>query len=256
MTEKSVGDFRKDNTFSSHFLLSPSLSETIGMHLESDISSSLRTCDVTQNVNAHVINTFGLRRFHLRREREFTPNSKKDQEYWEKRHRNNAAAQKSRIKRRIQDSVLETRVNELIKDNCRLRNEVFAWKRKFGIPENQVVTLGDHENGAFYSKEQCSANASNQTKYTSFTSYNDNAISKRRKESHTLLKKWKSKESGTIQNHESANCFSKELQNLSNSTYITTPRPFDSSLKTTDEDNLLPDSTSREDEEVQYEYVF
>ncbi|KAF7491546.1 Nuclear factor interleukin-3-regulated protein [Sarcoptes scabiei] len=72
-----------------------------------------------------------------RKQREFIPDSKKDESYWDRRKRNNEAAKRSREKRRISDLVLETRVLELTRENSILKAELFAIKEKFGISPNQ-----------------------------------------------------------------------------------------------------------------------
>ncbi|XP_075589701.1 uncharacterized protein LOC124496183 isoform X2 [Dermatophagoides farinae] len=72
-----------------------------------------------------------------RKQREFIPDSKKDESYWDRRKRNNEAAKRSREKRRISDLVLETRVLELTRENSILKAELYAIKEKFGISQNQ-----------------------------------------------------------------------------------------------------------------------
>ncbi|KAI1289504.1 Nuclear factor interleukin-3-regulated protein [Halotydeus destructor] len=74
-----------------------------------------------------------------RKPREFIPDQKKDECYWDRRRRNNEAAKRSREKRRISDMVLETRVLELSRENAILRAELFAVKEKFGLPANQIL---------------------------------------------------------------------------------------------------------------------
>uniref|UniRef100_A0A672IQH8 Nuclear factor interleukin-3-regulated protein-like n=1 Tax=Salarias fasciatus TaxID=181472 RepID=A0A672IQH8_SALFA len=68
-----------------------------------------------------------------RRKREFTPNEKKDEGYWDKRRKNNEAAKRSREKRRANDMVLEKRVLDLLEENARLRAELLALKFRFGL---------------------------------------------------------------------------------------------------------------------------
>lgn len=77
--------------------------------------------------------------FNLRKQREFIPDSKKDESYWDRRRRNNEAAKRSREKRRISDVLLEQRVLELTRENQVLRAELFAIKEKFGIPPNHQI---------------------------------------------------------------------------------------------------------------------
>lgn len=68
-----------------------------------------------------------------RRKREFIPNEKKDEGYWDKRKKNNEAAKRSREKRRANDMVLERRVLGLLEENARLRAELLALKFRFGL---------------------------------------------------------------------------------------------------------------------------
>ncbi|XP_071770034.2 nuclear factor, interleukin 3 regulated, member 3 [Centroberyx gerrardi] len=69
----------------------------------------------------------------IRRKREFIPDEKKDEGYWDKRRKNNEAAKRSREKRRANDVVLETRVLGLLEENARLRAELLALKFRFGL---------------------------------------------------------------------------------------------------------------------------
>ena len=78
-----------------------------------------------------------------RKQREFIPENRKDNHYWEKRRKNNEAARRSREKRRLHDVVLENRIVDLTRDNCQLRNELFAIKKKFGVPLNETITFDD-----------------------------------------------------------------------------------------------------------------
>ena len=79
-----------------------------------------------------------------RRLREFIPDFKKDQEYWQKRQKNNEAAKRSREKRRINDVVMGRRIFELSSENKRLRLELEALKRQYGVP----MTAEEVEAGA------------------------------------------------------------------------------------------------------------
>ncbi|KAK2829329.1 hypothetical protein Q7C36_017319 [Tachysurus vachellii] len=78
----------------------------------------------------------------LRRKREFIPQEKKDEGYWDKRKKNNEAAKRSREKRRVNDMVLENRVLGLLEENARLRAELLALKYRFGLvkePSNAAI---------------------------------------------------------------------------------------------------------------------
>ncbi|TFK01406.1 AN1-type zinc finger protein 2A [Platysternon megacephalum] len=68
-----------------------------------------------------------------RRKREFTPEDKKDNGYWDKRRKNNEAAKRSREKRRVNDLALESRVLALLEENARLKAELLALKFRFGL---------------------------------------------------------------------------------------------------------------------------
>ena len=78
--------------------------------------------------------------FPARKQREFIPDSKKDESYWDRRRRNNEAAKRSREKRRLNDMVLETRMLELTKENALLRAEIVALREKFSLPQQPLVS--------------------------------------------------------------------------------------------------------------------
>nr|XP_027205931.1 uncharacterized protein DDB_G0288805-like [Dermatophagoides pteronyssinus] len=113
-----------------------------------------------------------------RKQREFIPDSKKDESYWDRRKRNNEAAKRSREKRRISDLVLETRVLELTRENSILKAELYAIKEKFGISQNQhfidpdSVTLPLPENATKIRRSRLfssiiGGNPANRSEYTS-----------------------------------------------------------------------------------------
>ncbi|XP_006005228.1 nuclear factor, interleukin 3 regulated, member 6 [Latimeria chalumnae] len=77
----------------------------------------------------------------LRRKREFIPDEKKDDSYWDKRKKNNEAAKRSREKRRVNDMVLENRVIALLEENARLKTEVLALKLRFGVKETSETQI-------------------------------------------------------------------------------------------------------------------
>ncbi|XP_076875755.1 nuclear factor interleukin-3-regulated protein [Brachyhypopomus gauderio] len=68
-----------------------------------------------------------------RRKREFIPEEKKDNLYWERRRKNNEAAKRSREKRRLNDMVLETKLMALGEENASLKAELLSLKLKFGL---------------------------------------------------------------------------------------------------------------------------
>jgi len=79
--------------------------------------------------------------FSQRKQREFIPDNKKDDSYWDRRRRNNEAAKRSREKRRYNDMILETRVVELSKENHVLKAQLAAIKDKYGINGESVVSV-------------------------------------------------------------------------------------------------------------------
>ncbi|XP_053713467.1 nuclear factor interleukin-3-regulated protein-like [Synchiropus splendidus] len=84
----------------------------------------------------------------VRRERQLTPNEKKDEFYWARRRKNNEAARRSREKRRANGQVLERRILSLLQDNASLRAELLALKFRFGLvkgtPEGLLSPLPIH----------------------------------------------------------------------------------------------------------------
>ncbi|GLV32628.1 vrille [Carabus blaptoides fortunei] len=76
-----------------------------------------------------------------RKQREFIPDNKKDDSYWDRRRRNNEAAKRSREKRRFNDMVLEQRVVELTKENHVLKAQLEAIKEEYGICGENIVCV-------------------------------------------------------------------------------------------------------------------
>lgn len=68
-----------------------------------------------------------------RRKREFIPDEKKDNLYWERRRKNNEAAKRSREKRRLNDMVLENKLMALGEENATLKAELLSLKLRFGL---------------------------------------------------------------------------------------------------------------------------
>lgn len=79
--------------------------------------------------------------FSQRKQREFIPENKKDDSYWDRRRRNNEAAKRSREKRRLNDMLLETRVIELSKDNHILKSQLNAIFEKYGIKGESMISM-------------------------------------------------------------------------------------------------------------------
>ncbi|XP_071116729.1 transcription factor atf-2-like isoform X1 [Haliotis cracherodii] len=80
-----------------------------------------------------------------RKQREFIPENRKDNCYWEKRRKNNEAARRSREKRRLHDFALENKICDLNDENRLLRKELIAVKKKFGVPLDKCFTFSDDE---------------------------------------------------------------------------------------------------------------
>lgn len=76
-----------------------------------------------------------------RKQREFIPDNKKDESYWDRRRRNNEAAKRSREKRRLNDMVLEGRVVELTKEVHILRAQLSAVRDKYGINPESLISI-------------------------------------------------------------------------------------------------------------------
>jgi vrille len=79
--------------------------------------------------------------FNQRKQREFIPDNKKDDSYWDRRRRNNEAAKRSREKRRFNDMILEQRVLELTKENHVLKAQLNACKDKFGSQADNLISM-------------------------------------------------------------------------------------------------------------------
>lgn len=90
-----------------------------------------------------------------RKQREFTPDTRKDDTYWDRRRRNNEAAKRSREKRRLNDMVLETRVMELTTENSWLKAELNAIRDKCGIPKDAPPLVNPNAMTAGTSPMQC-----------------------------------------------------------------------------------------------------
>ncbi|XP_010775569.1 uncharacterized protein [Notothenia coriiceps] len=96
--------------------------------------------------------TEGLLHKGARRKREFIPDEKKDDLYWEKRKKNNDAAKRSREKRRMNDYVLETHLLSMKEENTRLSAELMAIKLRFGLVPSAAYTA--HPNPHLHTHHQ------------------------------------------------------------------------------------------------------
>ncbi|XP_068277033.1 NFIL3 like protein [Nyctibius grandis] len=79
-----------------------------------------------------------------RRKREFMPDEKKDNMYWEKRRKNNEAAKRSREKRRLNDFAMESQLAALSEENAMLRTELLSLKLHFGLIRPDTSTYQSH----------------------------------------------------------------------------------------------------------------
>ncbi|KAM8986647.1 nuclear factor interleukin-3-regulated protein-like [Ara ararauna] len=79
-----------------------------------------------------------------RRKREFMPDDKKDNMYWEKRRKNNEAAKRSRQKRRLNDFAMESQLVALSEENSILRTELLSLKLRFGLISPDTSTYWSH----------------------------------------------------------------------------------------------------------------
>ena len=106
--------------------------------------------------------------FCTRKQREFTPDSKKDETYWDRRRRNNAAAKRSREKRRLNDMLLEKRVVQLARENHILRAQVTAVNKSYGIRPETLIDM-DQVMATLPTEDQLLNIASCPTRYEKFT---------------------------------------------------------------------------------------
>ena len=110
--------------------------------LESLMNSNSQKSDSYQANNGYDLTAIKRKElFSQRKQREFIPDSKKDDSYWDRRRRNNEAAKRSREKRRFNDMVLEQKVVELTKENHILKAQLDAIKDKFGINAENFICI-------------------------------------------------------------------------------------------------------------------
>lgn len=110
-----------------------------GMHM----SGPMSPCSQDEYSGSYDMNSHIKRKelFTQRKQREFIPDNKKDDSYWDRRRRNNEAAKRSREKRRYNDMVLEQRVVELTKENHVLKAQLDAIKDKYNICGENLVSV-------------------------------------------------------------------------------------------------------------------
>lgn len=80
-----------------------------------------------------------------RKRRDFIPNEMKDDQYWERRRKNNLAAKRSREKRRLNDIVLETKVVELSNENEMLKAKLNLMLSRLNMKECEMEQLFEEE---------------------------------------------------------------------------------------------------------------
>jgi len=106
--------------------------EAVGHPIASPAGPAIGMINLSKDIQAANSNVLCTRK-----QREFIPDSRKDDTYWDRRRKNNEAAKRSREKRRISDLLLETRVLELTRENALLHAELYAIKEEFGLPPGQ-----------------------------------------------------------------------------------------------------------------------
>lgn len=98
---------------------------------ESESSASNSSLDEQQQEDTPLNNK------SRRKKRSFIPDEKKDPVYWSQRSKNNLSAKRSRVKRRMNDLVLETKLTQLSNENEVLKAKIDMLTRKFGHLTNQ-----------------------------------------------------------------------------------------------------------------------
>jgi len=76
-----------------------------------------------------------------RKQYNYIPDKTKDSIYWSQRSRNNLSAKQSRVKRRVNDLVLETKLTQLTNENEILRAKIDMLTRKFGQKNEQLKSI-------------------------------------------------------------------------------------------------------------------
>ncbi|KAL7847725.1 hypothetical protein AOLI_G00224430 [Acnodon oligacanthus] len=97
------------------------LEEPVPVRLDQAVQSSYRS-----SVHGLRSDAVVRRAATARRKREFTPEEQKDDTYWLKRSRNNESAKRSRLRRRMEECLLEARAVELLRENENLKAALSA----------------------------------------------------------------------------------------------------------------------------------
>lgn len=106
----------------------PSSPSSSSFSSASSSSSSSSSSSPTRQVRGYL----QLNEKSNRKKRSFIPENKKDPIYWSQRSKNNLSAQRSRVKRRMNDLVLETKLTQLSNENQVLKAKIDMLARKFG----------------------------------------------------------------------------------------------------------------------------
>ncbi|XP_066507685.1 NFIL3 like protein-like [Hoplias malabaricus] len=120
------------------------------------------------SVNGHKSDMTVKRGATTRRKREFTPEDQKDDTYWLKRSRNNESAKRSRLRRRMEESLLEARAVELLRENEKLKAALSAIHYNIGVKNHFDATVGHSVSQGPYRDTYMSSRASCLASLTDF----------------------------------------------------------------------------------------
>jgi vrille protein len=112
-----------------------SLPFVLNNHPYHDTSSSSSSCS---SLDIFPEEYLSLTKKSSRKQCASIPDKKKDPIYWSQRSKNNLSAQRSRVKRRMNDLVLETKLTQLSNENEILRAKIEMLTRKFGQENEQL----------------------------------------------------------------------------------------------------------------------
>lgn len=99
-----------------------------------------------------------------RKKRAFISDDKKDPIYWSQRSKNNLSAKRSRVKRRMNDLVLETKLTQLSNENEILKAKIDMLSRKFGHLTNKEEEELEKLNAKISTEEKTSVLSSSSSK--------------------------------------------------------------------------------------------
>ena len=109
------------------------------VHSDSDVTPHTAVVSPCNNINAHLTRTVRQSSIKLRSERKCILDNNANKENWHRRH-------SSRENRRIQ----ENKLNELLKENWNLKNELLELKRMFGVSEDPDVISDGRDVSKYY----------------------------------------------------------------------------------------------------------